>query len=405
MVRALVSLPAAILLGAALFGSASLKTSAQQPAAAWKERAFEELNKGTAQVAAFSSDGKMLATAFKNAVTLWDTSNGAKIAAVTLPESRKIPLTLSFSPDGKVLAVASAIKGMQGEYVDVLALEKESMLDKLTLRASLEHFMVGFFAPDGKALHLVSTAKGPYRTVAFSTWSPETGKVTSGNAKADNLVATKGTPKGAELPNPWSPRQDSFALNDEGKLFCITNDRNFQVFDLSRQQLLFSAFGGMSADGAPYTCCASVAKAGQPVYGMGSSTGGVFLVGPLDPKLETWTHLASDTRSHPPLTIKGKKRNTVFCVSFSTDGQTMLSFAEDGKLCRHDAGPVLKQLPIKPNKNGAIVYQDVKLKPIDSVQLTKARSMAPLAATAPGSSQSRRSTRCRGLGYGYRKYR
>jgi hypothetical protein len=70
-------------------------------------------------------------------------------------------------------------------------------------------------------------------------------------------------------------------------------------------------------------------------------------------------------------------------VAFTPDGTTLLSFAEDGKLCRHDCAPILKKVPIKANAKGALVIRDNEFGPlrlIDSVPLAKAPLFATFAA-------------------------
>jgi WD40 repeat protein len=304
-----------------------------QPESGWKEISGEELSRANAQVGAFSSDGKRLALAGKNTVTLWDTSSGKKTAEISLPDTRKACIGLSFSPDGKLLAVSGSGGGPKGEFVDIVDVEKQSV------RASLEGYLTGFFAPDGKTLHLITVPKDRLMISTFCKWDVAAGKVEMTKLMASNGIGTRGRPF---MPDPWFLYPNgTFALNRDGTKLFLTTAKHSRLFDLVKGRESFSAVGGLPSDnappdGSPWTACIYAPDGGR--IALGNQNGRVCLLTPIQ-GADVVLISADDRRAHPP--AGGKKRNAVLCVAFSPDGKSLLSLAEDGKLVRHD-GETLK---------------------------------------------------------------
>lgn len=369
-------------------GSAPGQPAKGKALESWKRKSLEELEKATAQLAAFSGDGQLLALGERNLISLWDTATGKQVASFTLPASRKRPLNLSFAADGKLLAVSSAGAGPAGEFVDVLdtTARGESMLEEKPLRASFERYLTGFFAPDGKKLHLISTPKGPYLEVTFHEWLPATGKAAPTKLSAANIVATRGMNPAHGLRNLWLPQQDSFARNDAGDVFAIVNRDNFNFYDLDNAAEWFNAYGGIPGgveEPAVYVNLAFVPR--SDVLAIGSQSGGVYLArtdGNL--KGKDWTIRAGDPKAHA--VGKPPKRNPVLSLRVTPDRGTLLSIAADGTLVAHDVAEAIKQLevPIKPNKNGTIVSSTAMqaLKPLGSVPVAKNAAAATVDTQA-----------------------
>lgn len=122
-------------------------------------RRFPRQNGGVG--AQFSPEGGMLvmnAGHFGNMmrsreeIRLWDTGTGRLIR--TLKAQTNAISALAVSPDGKLLAVASAEAGVDGVYdrINVLDLETDSLRYSLPLDTNVWTIRSVVFSPDGKAL-------------------------------------------------------------------------------------------------------------------------------------------------------------------------------------------------------------------------------------------------------------
>ncbi|MFN4259604.1 MAG: WD40 repeat domain-containing protein [Gemmataceae bacterium] len=366
----------------------------------WKEQAFAELSKTPAQVATFSRDGQVLAIAARNSVTLWDTTTGAKTATYTLPASRAVSRCMSFSADGKLLAVTSATSANRNEYVDVLDLQASASdtPERKPLKASLEHYLAGFFAADGRKLHLLSTPTGPFLHVTFREWDPTTGKVTATKLTAANIIATRGMTPGQGIRNVWQPQQDTFAVNERG-VFVIVNGQHGSWFDLTKtddplEATLSSSVGGIPGahgmpEGEPFTFVGFAPNSDACL--MGNLSGGIYLLGSIPggitnmPHLRDWVVRAKDLKAHPPFPSARGRRNAILSMAIPPDRKMLFSFAEDGKLCAHHVADTLKKIeePIKPNQKGTIIIADkdmnLPLQQIGAVRLATAPIYASFA--------------------------
>lgn len=97
---------------------------------------------------AFSADGKLLAIAVPGGVTLWDWAKAEKVGEFTAKIVREPPgslvMAVAFSPNGRTLALSTGPR--------VLLLEVESLEERAVLEGHRHNILDLEFSPDGKVL-------------------------------------------------------------------------------------------------------------------------------------------------------------------------------------------------------------------------------------------------------------
>ena len=126
------------------------------------------LGKGSINDVTFSPDGKLLAVATSIGVWIYDAQTGKEISLIKV--NFRSPLTIhrvAFSPDGEILATGNWVLGGNIELWDVKTSEKI-----VTLKENIGRVYKLEFSPDGKMLSCGSW----YRKVEYHMWEVGSGR-------------------------------------------------------------------------------------------------------------------------------------------------------------------------------------------------------------------------------------
>ncbi len=184
----------------------------------------------------FSADGRLMATvAFQDTVLVWDLEDGRPVGPPRSYDRALDPTDAALSPDGRTLAVASAL-GV--EIVDVATLRRRTTL----ARDEPTNVLVRF-TPDGKSL-VVGSLEGSARVWSTASWRPvsrplagHTGEVYWASISPDSRTLATGSPDGTislfdlrtqqSLGTPLTAVSNRFAAplftQDGAYLFGITD--------------------------------------------------------------------------------------------------------------------------------------------------------------------------------------
>jgi WD40 repeat protein/energy-coupling factor transporter ATP-binding protein EcfA2 len=234
---------------------------------------------GSVSSVAFSPDGKMMATASADkTVILWDTARDRIYASLSGHKDRVV--SVAFSPDGKTLASASFDKTVKLWKIATL-------LEPITLSGHTNHVLSVAFSPDGKIL--VS--------------SDDDGKVKLWDTATHTEMATL---------SGHSFSANAVAFSPDGKtLASAGNDNKVILWDIPAHKEITTLFGHNG-----------------PVLSVAFSHDGKLLAsGSFDKTVKLWD-IATRKAVGSPL----EHSDYVFSVAFSPDDETLASASKDKTL-------------------------------------------------------------------------
>src|SRR5215813_9088809 len=284
------------------------------------------------QAGVFSPDWKILA----NTTTLWDITTGAELRTFN---DRSHIESISFSPDGKVLA--------SGSWEGALKLWDVSTGRELsTIETADAHVHSVTFNPDGKTFASV-TSGGPTLETGYSLhfvkiWDVASGKLLRTVEAVPWLVSVAFSPDGKVLASRSASGRDNGAvklwdLATGAQLRMLaghcctpleTVASNVVAFGPDGRTLVTADRGGTVTLWDPSTGKELRALTGHsaPVKSIAlSADGKLVAVGSDDSKVRLWD-VSTDAEAR---TLRGHSRG-VWSLAFSPDGKTLASGSLDG---------------------------------------------------------------------------
>lgn len=232
---------------------------------------------------AFSPDGRALAASGFHEVTLWSTSTGALNGRIQGQPERVNGLT--YSPDGRWLAIASGDPGLSGQ-VDLLRSGPDGQASApRRLLETTDSALAVAFSPDSKRL----AAAGADRAV--HVWDTETGRETA-------LI---------EDHADWVTGL-SFS-RDGQRLASASRDKSCKVFDVTKKEVL-----------------ATFPAHAQPVHAIAFSPDGAVVASGGEDNLVRFWNPAEEAK---PLHQAGGFGGAVLCLAFSPDGKALAAAGVD----------------------------------------------------------------------------
>ena len=264
-------------------------------------------------VVAFSPDGKKLASVsgfhFPGTLKLWDVETGQNIDTFQVQEGSTD--SISFSPDGKILAWADRLWDVDtGQQLDI-------PLDRTLFEV--------VFSPDGKILAGtgISTVERT-RAGVIKFYEVETGRL------INTLTATQRTKW-----NESSKRVSSIAFSSDGRLLASgsADDGTIKLWDVETEQNI-ATFTEKPEEGSSMLCVA-LSPDGTKLA-VGSAAGIKLLEVPTGEHIYTRQHIDVGKLEFPAY---------IFSVAFSPDGTKLASASWDSvKLWEVETGKNLTTL-------------------------------------------------------------
>ena len=158
----------------------------------------------------FSPDGRVLALAAPGQINLWEADTGKHLGSLALSNATAI----AFSPDGQLIAVAATKTGEADPSTTLWKLSTLTEVDRLAGPAN-----VVTFSPDGRTLAVIQTNK-------VRLWDLISHEV---RALTDPSVPDAGSIYGTRTPNGFSP---------DGRLFAAADNMHVQVWSALTGELL-----------------------------------------------------------------------------------------------------------------------------------------------------------------------
>ncbi|MFQ5731079.1 MAG: protein kinase [Planctomycetaceae bacterium] len=261
---------------------------------------------------AFSPDGRLLATAGGNKVTLWDVETGKTRAVLRVGISHV--WSIAFSPDGTTLAVGGRIAGWKGKAVLVDVASEKVVV---ALPAFPNAVMAVALSPDGKTL---ATGTAPDRgaggtpstRLIYIYRGQRTGEVRLWDVESGKKKATLRGRTGGVLSLAFSPDARHLAAGTWGTNVLIWNVATAELKTTLRSHSGFVWSVAFAPDGKTLAS------------GSGKWDG--------QPELKLWDVPGYRER----MTLRGHTSG-VTSVAFSPDGKTIASASWDRKVKLWDA--------------------------------------------------------------------
>ncbi|HEX7540990.1 MAG TPA: WD40 repeat domain-containing protein, partial [Anaerolineales bacterium] len=278
---------------------------------------------------AFSLDGKILAVADYEKVTLWDVSSGSQLR--TIDPGYFTSITLAFLPDGKTLAIgtiyscATCTKYTVTLWDLAVGSKLLSFDTPIVPKFSGDPLFKFAFSPDGKT---VATGSA----VAIKLWDAPSGNELH-SIDASNLESLTFPPDGKMLVSAYSVGDDSVKLWDA----ATGNLLNTVKGDVVSTNVIFSADSSTLAYAAGNTVKLRDVASGE-IRSLGmhpnfvdsiafSPDGKTLASGSFDKYPSTGNNVLKlwDAASGSEMHTFSWQTTAVYCVAFSPDGKTLAS--------------------------------------------------------------------------------
>jgi WD40 repeat protein len=294
--------------------------------------------------AAFSPDGRRIASASGQTVKLWDATSGQDM--LTLRGHRGVVWGLAFSPDGRRIASAS-------DDQTVKIWDAASGKETLTLQGHTNCVTTVAFSPDGQRIASASydqtvkvweTASGQeirtlrghkdcFKGVAFS---PDGRRIASAGQQGEVMVWDAASGQEIRTLRGHTSFVNGVAFNADGRrIASASSDKTLRIWDTASGQEILTLRGHMDA-----------------VYSVAFSPDGRRIASTSqDRTVKVWdAALGQET-----LTFRGHKSG-VHGVAFSPDGRRIASASDDQTVMVWDGTPLTIDLGVEREASGMVHF-------------------------------------------------
>ena len=304
-----------------------------------KKENITTLEMFTVTAVAFSPDGRILASGARGSpiIRLWDVATGENIAAITVFESRGGVISIAFSSDGRMLALAS---GSVSEGPTVKLWDVGTRTHIATLEGHTDAVTSVAFSPDGAIL-----ASGSWdSTVRF--WD----------------VATRTNIATFEEHTDWVR---SVAFSPDGTILASgSRDNTVNLWDVATRTNIATL--------GYYEDCAGV-------YSVAFSPDGTILAsGSWDNTVRLW-----DIATRTNIAILNREYyDTLISIAFSSDGTTLATGSWNGKVNLWDMSKYVTPVVYMPDANlRAVIQSALKKSKFAPITVTDLASLTALDAS------------------------